>query len=61
MAVAGPVADVVQVDLDQAALPGLLQDAGLQVWLADFGEESKDIEAHGLILTYGQSITGMKK
>ncbi len=45
VAIGGPVADVMQGNLNQAALAGLLQDAGLQIGLKHLGKESKNVEA----------------
>ena len=48
VAVAGPVAQVVQADLDQAPLPRLAEQAGGQGRGEEPGEDGDDVDEHGL-------------
>ena len=54
--IGSPIADVVQMNVDQSVLDGTLQDADLKIRLKNGWEESEDIKTHKCILV----LSGLK-
>jgi hypothetical protein len=50
MPVGRPIANIVQIHLHELALNGAMENAGLQIWSEDFGEEGENIYSHYSIL-----------
>jgi hypothetical protein len=45
-----PIADIMDMNINQAALTGTLQNTTIEVRGINFGEERKDVELHAPIL-----------
>lgn len=59
MFVGCPLADVMDVNLQQSALAGALDHAGVDIWFENLGQDGEDVKAHEYIVARVDSRVGV--